>query len=221
MKAMILAVDTATQYAGLALYNHDGLLAEETWFAGRQHTTELTPRLGRMLTLADLKVADLAAIAISLGPGSFTGVRIGLAIAKGLALPHQLPVIGIPTLDVVAYPHQKEGLPVWAVVQAGRGRILAACYDQVESDWQVVVEPYLTNFSDLCKQITKTSLCAGEIDKDAAQQLYHSTQRRAQLVSPANRLRRTGYLAEIAMSRYQNRNYQDFHQLAPIYVSSI
>ena len=108
---MILAIDTATQYAGLALYNQDGIYTEESWYAGRNHTVELMPRIIRILKLANLKVAALTALAVSLGPGSFTGLRIGLATAKGLALPHKLPVVGVPTLDIVAYPFQDRTLP--------------------------------------------------------------------------------------------------------------
>ena len=76
---MILAIDTATQYASLALYQSDGIFAEDNWFSGRNHTIELSPRLARMLKLAKLNVSDLTALAVALGPGSFTGLRIGVA----------------------------------------------------------------------------------------------------------------------------------------------
>jgi tRNA threonylcarbamoyladenosine biosynthesis protein TsaB len=66
---LILAIDTATHYAGLALLKSDGILAEEYWFSGRNHTVELMPRLVRMLHHANLTMADLTALAVSLGPG--------------------------------------------------------------------------------------------------------------------------------------------------------
>jgi tRNA threonylcarbamoyladenosine biosynthesis protein TsaB len=217
---MILAIDTATQYASLALYNQDGLLAEEAWLAGRRHTTELMPRIVRMLNMAELKVPNLTALAISLGPGSFTGLRIGLAVAKGLALPHRLPVIGVPTLEIVVYPFREEGLPVWAVVQAGRGRILASCYDKVDGEWQITVESHITNFEELAQKITETGLCVGEIDDEATKILQRKSNRRAKIASPASRLRRAGYLAEIATERFNHNNYQDSKTLVPIYPSS-
>jgi tRNA threonylcarbamoyladenosine biosynthesis protein TsaB len=217
---MILAIDTATEHASLALYGPDGIYAEEAWYAGRKHTVELTPRLARMLNLAELKVADLMALAVSLGPGSFTGLRIGLSLAKGLALPHKLPVIGVPTLEVVAYPLRDSLLPVWAVAQAGRGRILTACYGQgEEATWQLLVEPQLTTLEALAKQIDQPALCTGEIDQKAIQILERNSGHKAQAVSPATRLRRASFLAELAAARLEAGAQDDPDALVPLYPS--
>jgi tRNA threonylcarbamoyladenosine biosynthesis protein TsaB len=218
---MILAIDTATQYAALALYRYDGIFAEEAWYAGRNHTIELMPRIVRMLKLAELKVVDLDALAVSLGPGSFTGLRIGLAAAKGMALPHKLPVIGVPTLDVEAYPLRDRGLPVWAIAQAGRGRILAACYADLENQWQVVNRPHLTNFETLASKITNPALCTGEIEQQGAQILESGSGQKAQVMSPAARLRRAAYLAEIAAARLEANSFDDPNKLVPIYPKSL
>jgi len=216
---MILAIDTATQYAGLALYNTDGIFAEEAWFAGRNHTVELMPRVDRMLNLAGLSVAGLSALAVSLGPGSFTGLRIGLAAAKGMALPHKLPVMGIPTLDIVAYPFRASKVPVWTIAQAGRGRILTACYGNVEGQWQVTTPPYITNFNELAELINTPSLCTGEINQEAEQILRQRS--KARVVSPATRVRRAGYLAEIAAARLDAGDQDDPDVLEPIYLSTL
>ena len=84
---MLLAIDTATHYAGLALYGEGQVWAEENWRSAMTHSVELMPRIRRMLSTQQVAVEALAGIAVSLGPGSFTGLRIGLAAAKGLALP--------------------------------------------------------------------------------------------------------------------------------------
>ena len=217
---MILAIDTATQYAGLALYNQDGIYTEESWYAGRNHTVELMPRIARMLKLANLKVVNLTALAVSLGPGSFTGLRIGLATAKGLALPHKLPVVGVPTLDIVAYPFRDSRIPVWAIAQAGRGRILTVCYALREQEWQPISEAHLTTFDDLVQEINEPVLCVGEIDQEAANILQNGSRKKAQVVSPATRLRRSGYLAEIAAARLEAGEEDNPDALVPIYTSS-
>jgi len=217
---MILAIDTATQYASLALYKPDGLFAEETWHSGRNHTVELPPRIVRMLKLAELHVDDLTALAVALGPGSFTGLRVGLAIAKGLALPYKLPVVGVPTLEITAYPFRDSQVPVWAIAQAGRGRILAACYVLIDDQYQLIEGPQLTNFENLAKHCDGPGLCVGEIDEQTAQVLQRQTGHKVQVVSAAFRLRRAGYLAEIAASRLEASYQDDPDALVPIYISS-
>lgn len=218
---MILAIDTATQYAGLSLYEHNTIIAEEAWHAGRNHTIELMPRIVRMLKTAAIDVSDLDAIAVSLGPGSFTGLRIGLAAAKGMALPHKLPLIGVPTLEVVAYPLREQDLPVWAIIQAGRGRILVGSYGLVDGQWQPLKAPHLTNFEALAPQITQPALCIGEIDEPSAQILQRGSGQTARVVSPATRLRRAGYLAEIAVARLSAGHFADPDSLEPIYPSPL
>ena len=99
---MLVAIDTATGYASLAL--HDGLRVrvEHTWESPRRHTVELLPRLVAALEQLDVGADHLSGVAVSRGPGSFTGLRVGMAVAKGLALARGLPLVGVPTLDVVA-----------------------------------------------------------------------------------------------------------------------
>jgi tRNA threonylcarbamoyladenosine biosynthesis protein TsaB len=134
-----------------------------------------------------------------------------------MALPHKLPVIGVPTLEVIAYPWQDRGLPVWAIAQAGRGRILAACYAQVDDQWQSFEGPHLTNFETLAPQIKNAALCTGEIDEQGAQILRQGSGQKAQIVSPAARLRRAGYLAELAAARLEAGPLDDPDTLVPIY----
>ncbi len=101
-KALLLAIDTATRFAGLALYDGDIIRAEKYWLSHDNHSVELMPALVDMLAQQGFAPADLAAVGVTIGPGSFTGLRIGLSVAKGLALANRLVILGIPTLDVQA-----------------------------------------------------------------------------------------------------------------------
>jgi tRNA threonylcarbamoyladenosine biosynthesis protein TsaB len=215
---MLLAIDTATQLAGLALYDQGQVWAEESWHSAMTHTVELLPRIQRMLNTHRVAVESLAGIAVSLGPGSFTGLRIGLAAAKGMALPYKLSLIGIPTLDTVAYPFQEVGQPVWAVIQAGRGRIGVACYDQVKGEWVQTTPPTLTTFEGLCDLATEPALYTGEIDDQAAMILHEQLDQEATIPPLALRLRRPAYLAELAARRLSHNDVDDVTILAPIYL---
>jgi tRNA threonylcarbamoyl adenosine modification protein YeaZ len=130
MIPMLLALDTATTTASIALYDPQPrqLLAELTWQARRRQTQDLLPALGEVLRLLRATPPEITALAVTTGPGSFTGVRIAISAAKGLALglPQPPPMIGIPTLSVTAAPYLElaatSGAVVCALIQAGRGR---------------------------------------------------------------------------------------------------
>jgi tRNA threonylcarbamoyladenosine biosynthesis protein TsaB len=215
---MLLAIDTATHFAGLALYGQGQVWAEEIWYSAMTHTVELMPRIQRILSTQQVAVEAVTGIGVSLGPGSFTGLRIGLAAAKGMALPYRLPLIGISTLDVVAYPHQKAGRPVWAIIQAGRGRIGAACYDWLEEEWVQTVSPTLTTFEGLCDLAAQPALFTGEIDDQAASLLRERLGQAATIPSPSLRVRRVACLAELAAARLSRNDVDDLATLAPIYL---
>ena len=102
---MLLALDTATRHSGIALFDGQQLVAELTWHSTDAQTVELMPRLAQLLSWHGLEPKALSAIAVSLGPGSYTGLRVAVSAAKGLALANDLPLLGIPTLDATAFPH--------------------------------------------------------------------------------------------------------------------
>ena len=215
---MILAIDTATEFAGLALYNQDSLWAEEIWRAARNHTVELMPRLHRMLKKAALRAADLESIAVCIGPGSYTGVRIGVATAKGLALPHNLSVIGVNTLEITAYPHRRQALPVVAVAKAGRKRILTAGYRWEKRRWTQSQPFQLTTIAELAAQLTRPVLIAGEITAEQADFLRQQAAGKISVVSPLHRVRRPGVLAELGAIKLARHENDDLNSLKPIYL---
>jgi len=129
---MLLALDTATTTISIALYdlNADLLLGEMTWQARRRHTAALLPEVQRLLAALDASPVDLTALAVTTGPGSFSGVRAGIATVKGMALglPQTPRLVGVPTLTVSAAPWSQAAWSVsptaviCSVLQAGRGR---------------------------------------------------------------------------------------------------
>jgi tRNA threonylcarbamoyladenosine biosynthesis protein TsaB len=217
---MILAIDTATAFSGLALWGDSRLWAEEIWHSPLTHSVQLMPRIERMLLTQRVAVGDLACIAVSLGPGSFTGLRVGLAAAKGLALPYRLPLIGIATLDALAYPFQHSDEPVWAVIQAGRGRIGAACYRRVDEVWTQVIPPTLTTPEGLTRLVTAPAVVVGEINEDDAASLRAAQGTGVIIPSPTLRTRRAGCLAELAAVRLDANEIDDAGTLVPIYLQT-
>lgn len=214
---MLVAMDTATGYASLALHDGFQVRVEHTWEAPRRHTVELLPRLVTALEQLGLGAAHLSGVAVTRGPGSFTGLRVGMAVAKGLALALGLPLIGVPTLDVVAAAQGRDRRPLCAVLQAGRGRICVATYRWQGGEWRLREAPRLTTWLALAEEAASPTLFCGEIDLAGAETLA-TLGERAMLLPGAARLRRAGFLAELAWRRLNRGEVDDPTTLTPIYL---
>ena len=219
---MLLAIDTATRFAGLALYDPDAgrILGEESWYSVNRHTIELMPRVVRITEQHGLSADDLTGLAVSQGPGSFTGLRIGLSMAKGLSLAHRIPLVGIPTLDVVARPHQAQRLPIWAILQAGRGRVCVANYVRRRGRWRRRGDYQLTTLEQICEQEKEPVLFCGEIEAADAQLLRQKLGLAISIATPAFSLRRAAHLAELAWERLSRGDSDDPASLSPIYLQN-
>ena len=218
---MLLAIDTATRMAGLALYDPAAgrILGEETWYSNDNHSVELMPRLARLMEQQHLAPASLTGLAVSLGPGSFTGLRTGLSTAKGLVQALKVPVVGIPTLEVTARPHMGQRLPIWAILQAGRGRICAAHFVRQRGTWRRQGSYLLTTAEALGDQVDDTpALFCGEIDAREARLIRERLGDQAVVVTPAASPRRAAYLAEIGWERLARGDYDNPVTLSPTYL---
>jgi tRNA threonylcarbamoyladenosine biosynthesis protein TsaB len=131
---MLLALDTSTHLASLALCQNGEALAEYTWDVGASHSVELLRRLEWLLKERGLTLAQVSGVAAAIGPGAFTGVRVAVTVAKALAFSLNVPLLGISTLDVLAYSQASAAFPVCALLDAGRGEFYAALYQQVALD---------------------------------------------------------------------------------------
>lgn len=125
----VLGIETSTGGAGVAVIDGDALLAEVRLPARRGQSERLLPAIDRLLVDAGLALADLGGIGVAVGPGSFTGLRVGLATAKGLALGSGLAVIGVPSLDALAWQVPWPALPVLPLLDARRGELYGARFE--------------------------------------------------------------------------------------------
>ncbi|NIM94159.1 MAG: tRNA (adenosine(37)-N6)-threonylcarbamoyltransferase complex dimerization subunit type 1 TsaB [Anaerolineales bacterium] len=213
---MLLALDTATRAIGVALHSGDELLAEHTWVSRGYHTVQLSPEIALMLRRANCSPSDLTAVAVARGPGSFTGLRIGMALAKGMALAHHLRMIAVPTLDILAGSQPPREEPMFAVLQAGRGRIAAVWYNWSPTGWEAEDEAETMTWEDVIASLEEETYICGEIDRDGLTVLREEPL--AIIASPALSLRRPGILAELAWSRMRNGDVDDPASIEPAYL---
>lgn len=215
---MQIAIDTSTDTASLALVKDGALLAELTWRCGQDHTVHLLPNLERLLDLAKVKLTEAAGIIVARGPGSYNGLRVGLSTAKGLAFSLNIPLVGIGTLEVEAYPHAGAGLPVCAVLNAGRGEIAAAVYRKSGDQWLQVMAERITTIEALAEQTRDRTIFCGEITPAIRSYLEGRLGESAVIVSSLSHWRRAGALAELGLRRLQAGDIDNPTILQPLYL---
>jgi len=215
---MLLALDTATRALSLALHSGEMLLAEHSWQSHNYHTIELAPQVAHMLQQAAVSPAQLSGIAVALGPGSYTGLRIGLGFAKGLALAQNVPLIGVSTFESLIRAQAPCPELTLAIVQAGRGRVSVAAYRWQADEWQLVTPARVLTWAALAAEISTPTYACGEIDAAGRELLMAKSVR---LAPPAQALRRAGYLAEIGWERLRRQQTDDPARLAPAYGNTL
>jgi tRNA threonylcarbamoyladenosine biosynthesis protein TsaB len=128
---IILGIDTATAQVGCAVGGAEGALASFHASRGRRHAETLAPAIEFVCRQARIELAEVATVAVDIGPGLFTGLRVGLATAKAMASSLRVPMVGLTSLDLLAYPERRSGRLIAAMVDARRGEVFWALYRHV------------------------------------------------------------------------------------------
>ena len=245
---MLLAIDTASQVMGAALYDGNEVLAESEWHTPNYHSTQLAPLISQLFEWSSSSITDLQAVAIALGPGGFTGLRVGLALSKGICLATHARILGVPALHAIAV---SQPLPpvkparLAAVLQAGRGRLAVGWYEAMDApqpvlDTQALFKAWrcsqvryeIITVQQLMERINQEvqakpetcgiTLVCGEINAAARQYIFQQAKQLPAnsfyLASAAHSQRRASFLAELAWHRLQNGDVDDPASLAPIYL---
>lgn len=214
---MLLAIDTSTQAVGVALYDGVQIVSERIWLSQQFHTVELAPSVSATIDQAGISISDLKAVAVAIGPGSFTGLRIGLALAKGMALAGKLAIVGIPSLDILVASQPIDKKPLAAILQAGRGRIAVGWYKNYSGEWKADRKVQVMTPRDLASRIKSPTIVCGELTEDE-RRLFRRKRITVELASPAQSLRRPSFLAELGWRRWKKGMSDDPATLSPEYL---
>jgi tRNA threonylcarbamoyladenosine biosynthesis protein TsaB len=210
---LLLALDTSTRIASVAVHDGEQVLSETTWLAGREHSTSLLVEAEAALQRIGKTPTDLTGVAVATGPGSFTGVRVALSVAKGLAAGLGVPLWGVSTLDAMAHSASGTDLPVRVVLEAGRARMATALYGA-----DLCVEaPRLATLDQLMTLLVEPTLVIGELTLEARTAL--ADMRHVRVAPPAGSLRRAGFLAELAVARMRSGDPGNPRAVDAVYIS--
>ena len=212
---MELAIDTSTRYASVAIAEGGAVVAELTWRSGRNHSVELAPAVRRVMALAGANVDGITAIYIASGPGGFSALRVGMSTAKAMSAAVGVPIVAVPTLDVEAEPYLGLGMPVHAVMTAGRTRRYVGVFMEGKRPEYGVVED-----DDLASHSEEKTVFCGEGLADVKDTLTARLGGRAIIARGTPPTRRPGSLAALAYERLQRGDTADVESLQPLYLRS-
>ena len=214
---LTLGIETATEQVSVALGGHEGVIALFEVARGRRHAEVLTPAIDFVCAQADIGLDELGVIAVDVGPGLFTGMRVGLAAGKALALALRLPMIGISSLDLLAFPHRRSDRVVVPVIDARKGEVFYAMYRQVPGGLQQVVQPRVGPIDELVADLLARSqevLCVGDVAlryREAILDGYHCEI--ADECHPS-----AGPLVQLAHARALREQWVNASDISPVYL---
>ena len=211
---MLLALDTSTRYASVALADEDHIVALRTWHTTFNHTAELMPAVAQLLDGFGLVAADLDAVAVALGPGGFSALRVGISVAKGLALVAKKPIVGAGTLDLEAHAYLKSGVQVCALLEAGRQECATALFG---ADGVRIREDRVCTAEELLAEVTGPAIYCGEGVTAWKDQIAGARGAEAMIVRPVP-AGRVWALATIGQERLAAGETSDLTTLQPEYL---
>ena len=214
----ILSVDSSAKTASVAVTDGEKLISECFVNAGLTHSRTLMPMVDNALTQADIKIEEIDAFCVNAGPGSFTGIRIGVAAVKGLALCNDKPCAGVSTLESAAYNFIDENCLVSVSMDARCNQVYTALFRCENSKVIRICDDKAISIDDLCEELSDYNekiYLAG----DGAELCFNAFKDKLSDVSLAgeNRRYQRAYGAALAAIRNEN-SFAPSAELAPVYL---
>lgn len=216
---LLLAVDTATPRVSVALGRGGEVLGDVSLDGGRRHAEQLAPAVQYLCAELDVDLAHLAAIAVGLGPGLFTGLRVGVTTARVMAQSLRIPMIGVPSLDLIAYPLRHTSRVVVPVVDARRDEVFFACYRPVQGGVQRITGYEVRSPRALAGELAalgEDALVAGDGALRYRDEL--GALDRVELAGPGAAPPSAAALVELATARYEREEFSAPDEVHPLYL---
>ncbi|PIU42114.1 MAG: tRNA (adenosine(37)-N6)-threonylcarbamoyltransferase complex dimerization subunit type 1 TsaB [Candidatus Omnitrophica bacterium CG07_land_8_20_14_0_80_42_15] len=157
----VLGIDTSTESLGIAIAEDGKLLIGCDKIFGLRHSQDLIPTIKELLKSVSLTIDNIDGFAVAIGPGSFTGLRVGVTTAKALAIVKNKPVVGVPTLDVIAHNAYYYPGTICPIIDAKKGMLYAALYERKAKGLVRKSKYLLLTVEELLKKINKHTLFIG------------------------------------------------------------
>lgn len=217
----LLALDSSGLVASVAIVTEEAMLAEYTVNYKKTHSQTLLPMLEEIVKMVDMELSEIDAIAVAAGPGSFTGLRIGSATAKGLGLALKKPIIPVPTLDGLAYNLYGTNKVICPLMDARRNQVYTGLYEFNKEEFQIVKKQNVVTVEEIIDTINqrgKEVIFLGDgtaVYKDIIQEKIKVDYQFAPV--HLNR-QRAGAVGALAIQLYQKKQIETAEQHEPVYL---
>lgn len=216
----VLGIETATWTASVAIIDEGQTLAEHTLPQSASHGTSLFPLIGDALRSTALRLSDIELLAVSIGPGSFTGLRIGLSVVKGLALATGTPVIGVPTLEALAFAVGPQPQLLWATLDARKREVYAAAFRYSGDRVECVMPATVCTAEELARRLQPPCVVVGN-GVDAYGEVLRARCGSGVELRPAAAVAPSGAaVARLGLLRFGEQGEDQMSGLEPCYVRS-
>ncbi len=215
---VVLGIETSSLHGGVALVGPEGLIAEQVLNIEVTYSERLLPAIDRVLADAGLTVAELGGFAVAIGPGSFTGLRIGLSTAKGLAAASGLPLVGVPALRALAWSLPFCSYPICPILDARKGEVYCALFRWEQDALVQVMEDAALPPRALCERIAEPTVFLGDGVAAYADVLTGALGSRAIFPPPPLRGARPAATAALGRERLLRGERDDPAALVPRYL---
>jgi tRNA threonylcarbamoyladenosine biosynthesis protein TsaB len=215
---LVLGIDTSTTQTSVSLGTEGGVVASATLARGQSHGEFLVPAIDFCLEQADLGIAEVSGIAVCVGPGLFTGMRVGIATAQTLAHARGLPVVGLASLDLLAFPVRHVRRVICSVLDAKRGELFWAFYRSAPAGVQRMTEFRVGQPATLAAEIEALPDDVLAIGDGAVAQRALLESAGAEVGSQSTAHPSASSLVELSLPRFLREDTQRPEDLAPIYI---
>jgi tRNA threonylcarbamoyladenosine biosynthesis protein TsaB len=216
---LILGISTSTKQVGAAIGGHEGVLASSHSARGKRHAENLAPAIDFVRRQARIELDEISVVAVDIGPGLFTGLRVGIAAAKAMAHALRVPMIGISSLDLLAWPLRHTSREIVAVIDARRGEVFYARYRPTPGGVQRLGDPVVASPDDLRADLEATDsdyLVVGDGGLRYADELGGIV--RVEIAEQYLAHPNAGSLVQLAHARAIREDFVQPWQLEPLYL---
>ena len=214
----VLGVDTSTMTAGIGIVEGDEILVEVKFSVKITYSEILVSCIDRALKNVGLKIEEMNGFAISIGPGSFTGLRIGLSTLKGLSFATGRPLASVPSLDALAYLSLYCQYPVVTMLDAKKNQVYAAIYDTKDGELKRQSEYLVLDVEDLVKKISEKTLFVGPGAKLYRKKLIELLKDKAYFSLAEQSLPSGATIAFLGSKKLISGQLEDIVTLEPLYL---